>query len=650
MLAGLIYLSFSEPALEFYDRGGIIALCMRNLWEGTKMRQVNIVKKILIVLSVSCLVLTAEAKAQVSPVTHYFPGTTRIDYVEFFEEGQVTPISTKVYKYTGSGDQQPYQIIEYKGSKGVLEAPYLDPYHSGNGFFDPYLNFRPGFPFSPAFPRTTQKNIKSLTIYSYSGGQSTVRFNNDLVDREYVRFFDQDANGSYETSDFSTYYFAGTKQKRAEEARQFHWSQNNTQLVSYEYTVTEWNRSGQRVGPIQKDIFYFRQDNPSLWDRIEAYEDGKLVTKEVYVNGVFDRIEHYDPQGRIDYIEHFENNSTTPVRTEVYNYFPDPSRYKGADYQIYELTGAKGNWAPSQPLPPNIKSVTTHYPNEKYEGVAVSRLATSDLTNGEHMTHSVYCYKGTNQKKAEAVVDLESGNLGLPRVKQTVTTNWDENGLQTSVRKTVPVYTSETRFDAWARIETYLNGKIENIEYFETITTTSPNGGYSSNNPATKIEHFNEQGRIVATDYLVDDIDKNGKKDDNDILLFHEWATGARKHLDVLFGDVNDDGRVTISDVSFIRQDLLRIKTLEREGDKYLADVDQDGDVDSFDLSLMQRYIHGVAAVWPPFKDPSLPLSASGVINEIQNRRAVLSNRASLPNGITGSSELAGYNNLNKNK
>ena len=68
-----------------------------------------------------------------------------------------------------------------------------------------------------------------------------------------------------------------------------------------------------------------------------------------------------------------------------------------------------------------------------------------------------------------------------------------------------------------------------------------------------------------------------------------EWQDFS-KSQNVYYGDVNEDGVVTVADIVLLQKYLLAAKTLSN--DQWLAaDMNQDGAVNGFDLALLRQEI-----------------------------------------------------------
>ena len=79
----------------------------------------------------------------------------------------------------------------------------------------------------------------------------------------------------------------------------------------------------------------------------------------------------------------------------------------------------------------------------------------------------------------------------------------------------------------------------------------------------------------------------------------HVGSTGiaviynAEPATKILIGDADQDGEITVIDVTYIQQALASIRVLSEEG-AIAADADQDDDVTAIDVTGIQRHLAGI--------------------------------------------------------
>lgn len=75
------------------------------------------------------------------------------------------------------------------------------------------------------------------------------------------------------------------------------------------------------------------------------------------------------------------------------------------------------------------------------------------------------------------------------------------------------------------------------------------------------------------------------------------FQTASAETSDIMYGDINGDGKINSTDLSALKRYILELAPLP--GDSKTADLNGDGLTNSSDLSLLKRYILGLITVFP---------------------------------------------------
>ena len=114
----------------------------------------------------------------------------------------------------------------------------------------------------------------------------------------------------------------------------------------------------------------------------------------------------------------------------------------------------------------------------------------------------------------------------------------------------------------------------------------------SVNNTNTMVPEGTYVDRVSGNTFTVTDKTITGHVGNTGIAVIYNDEPEAG----ILIGDADQDGEITVVDVTCIQQALAKLRTLSAEGE-LAADADQDGNVTVIDLTGIQRYLAEIESV-----------------------------------------------------
>lgn len=482
-------------------------------------------------------------QAKLTTVTH-FDRQGRIESIEYFDGSNTTPSKTEKYYYDSNvTPTKSTQIVGFNGQgsnwrpsdgafpanlKSITQLSYNGVYgQDDNTLVDSVTtNTYDGLPSftSPTaitgvfyYAGTTQKYKEYTWNYSAAGAtyhsETSYAYNvahadGLQVDWVSVSTYDAAQHPIDPTSTKITFYRAGTQTKYREDFSQYSAVGNGLWRATYYYSK-KWDINGNQTS--------------------------------------FVEVRHYyDAQGRTDHMEYFDDGAVTPTHTQVYGYLDaiatQPSEivdYQGgkpelANRPLYAL----GTWMPLDPsyaadlrgyflrayllyqlsqFPPPAEPVSLAHVNSlslfSYdlqtiygnEGLDVLTFADSRISPDGYnlaITSKTYFYYNTRSKRAEEKYTYEMVSNNFTGTYSVQINEWNRSGLQT--RDTQIKFIEKSDGSSLDRIETYENGKIDNIRYY---TGTPFEYG-------ARVVHYDTLGRTDYVEYFSGNSDKPVKTQD----------------------------------------------------------------------------------------------------------------------------------------
>lgn len=130
-------------------------------------------------------------------------------------------------------------------------------------------------------------------------------------------------------------------------------------------------------------------------------------------------------------------------------------------------------------------------------------------------------------------------------------------------------------------VQSYISGKVS-LNNIQLIAADANCDGVINIADVTHIQHN-------SLKVYRGDLDMDGNIDDNDVKLLQNYVShkGSLNTRQIIAADVNQNGKVDVSDVTYLQGNMFDLTT------KWvlLGDVDLDGDIDNDDVVCVQNYV-----------------------------------------------------------
>ena len=137
--------------------------------------------------------------------------------------------------------------------------------------------------------------------------------------------------------------------------------------------------------------------------------------------------------------------------------------------------------------------------------------------------------------------------------------------------------------------------KMETYGYTATLYGDCNENGSVNNKDLTRLQRYLDGSRdsVTPVGKLNADVFHDGVLDNKDLIILHEYLKSGEPELpyiyEIIYGDCNEDGRVTMTDVVVLAT-YLNGGTMGYKG-QINADVNEDGELDDKDLQILTDYI-----------------------------------------------------------
>lgn len=335
---------------------------------------------------------------------------------------------------------------------------------------------------------------------------------------------------------------------------------------------------------VDLDVSYYEYYKPD--DRYNALMTGYELDPDsfpsdpaLYSNN---DLELEDRESYFEIINHGSNSDPAPVSLKagesitMSNYSFDPN-----NFSTFFKTIENGTISDSKETKELIRQLKAYQEGGEIDGEA----AFDSMVATFMQIYAVY--------KQTGYVIADGSSIGGLCVNRELYNEFRRNDLQTPSTS----FAVEITADELAQLQKYIANPDHN--YYSLFNMNCASGAVAIWNTtlADRPQYLikgNYTGVAVDPMSLYADIALMGQKDiDGDYIVDFYPRTVAFID-DVLIGDVDGDGQITVFDASLIQR-YLASQVTEDKLDLTAADVDGDGKVTIFDASLIQRYLSGAS-------------------------------------------------------